>query len=481
MGVVRRTGLVCALLVALGAWHGTTTVGAQSGIDPALRQRVEQRFEVLPVRGGVVLTPRHNHDVTSVEIRDGVIAIDGDPATGADLRKRLGADAEIVLQMSYLPADALAHWRENAKASSPAESAGPPSPPSPPRVTPPPPPPDKSADDDDDDDNARADRDHDNADTSSDVRHWRKSSAKVHVGGDVNVAEDEEVTDPVVAIFGTVTLLGHADDDVVAVLGSVHLGPKAVVRGDVTAVGGHVEQEPGATIHGKVTEVRFGAPHFAPHPLAALGVLGAIGGLDVVHGSVRLIGTVARIGIVLLLACLVVLLGQRPVERIGNRAARDPWLSGFTGLLAQLLFVPALVIMVVVLAITIIGIPLLVLVPFVVLAFLLAIVVGFTGVALQVGRWAIGDHRSMFLAVAVGVILAASVSVLARTLGMLPAPLWAITWPLGVLGFFLEYLVWTVGLGAALLTRFGSRGLPYGPGLAVPPPLPVYQEPPSGL
>ena len=68
---------------------------------------------------------------------------------------------------------------------------------------------------------------------------------------------------------------------------------------------------------------------------------------------------------------------------------------------------------------------------------------------------------------------------------LLPGPLWAITWPLGFLGFFLEYLVWTVGLGAALLTRFGSRDLPYGPygssGLAVPPPLPTYQEPPSGL
>ena len=482
MRVVKRTGVVCALLLALGAWHGDTTVGAQSGVDPALRQRVERRFEVLPVRGGVVLTPRHNDDVKSIEIRDGVIAIDGDAATGADLRKRLGADAEVVLQMSYLPADVLVHWRDNGTMSKPADTAGPPSPPSPPQVTPPPPPSDDSANDDDDYSAQKAARDHDQAAESSDSRHWRKSSTRVHVGGDVSVAEDEEVTDPVVAIFGTVTLLGRADDDVVAVLGNVHLGPKAVVRGDVTSVGGHVEQEPGATIHGKVTEVGLGAPHFAPHPLMALG---ALGGLDMMHGSFRLVGTLLRIGVVLVLAFLVALLGQRPVERIGDRAARDPWLSGFTGLLAQLLFVPVVVIVVVVLAISIIGIPLLVLVPFAILAFLLAIVVGFTGVALRVGRWAAGDHRSIFLSLTVGVVLAASVSVLARTIGLLPGPLWAITWPLGVLGFFLEYLVWTVGLGAALLTRFGSRGLPYGPygssGLAVPPPLPMYQEPPSGL
>lgn len=477
MRVVKRTGLVCALLLALGAWHGHTTVGAQSGVDPALRQRVEHRFEVLPVRGGVVLTPRHNEEVKSVEIRDGVIALDGEPATGADLRKRLGVDAEIVLQMSYLPADALVHWRDSGKESNPAESAAPPVPPLAPQVAPPAPSSDNSADDEDDDGVQKSEHDRDRAAEWSDGRHWRKSSAKVHIGGDVNVAEDEEVTDPVVAIFGTVTILGRADDDVVAVLGSVHLGPKAVIRGDVTAVGGHVEQEPGATIHGKVNEVRFGAPHFAPHPMMALG---ALGGWDMMHGSFRLVGTLLRIGIVLVLAFLVAFLGQRPVERIGDRAARDPWLSGFTGLLAQLLFVPVVVLMVVVLAISIIGIPLLVLVPFAILAFLLAIVVGFTGVVLRVGRWAIGDHRSMFAALAVGVVLAASVSVLARTLGLLPAPLWAITWPLGILGFFLEYLVWTVGLGAALLTRFGSRGLPYGPGLPMPPPLPSYQEP-SGL
>ena len=83
----------------------------------------------------------------------------------------------------------------------------------------------------------------------------------MHIGSSIVVGEDELVTDPVVAIGGSVTVLGRVDDDVVAVGGSVRLGPKARVRGDVTAVGGRVEQEKGATIGGTVNEVRIG-PQF---------------------------------------------------------------------------------------------------------------------------------------------------------------------------------------------------------------------------
>ena len=117
-------------------------------------------------------------------------------------------------------------------------------------------------------------------------------------------------------------------------------------------------------------------------------------------GWFKLFGTLLRLGLVMLLAMLVALVAARPVERIGLRALQEPWLSGFTGLLAQLLFVPVLVLTVVILAVSLIGIPLLVLVPFGVIAFLLAVLIGFTGVALRLGRWAVGPDRPMFVAMA---------------------------------------------------------------------------------
>jgi hypothetical protein len=269
------------------------------------------------------------------------------------------------------------------------------------------------------------------------------------------IEADERVSDPVVAVGGNVTVLGHVDDDVVAVGGSVHLGPKAVVRGDVTSVGGRIEQSHGAIIRGHVNEIRFGPPNFQFHPGA---FWGSVVGWDMFSGWFRLVGTLLRLGIVLILVFLAMLVAPRVVERIGERAAREPWLSGFTGLLAQLLFVPVLVLTVVVLAVSIIGIPLLILVPFVILGFLLAVLIGFTGVVLRIGRWAAGVDRPPFVTLAVGVVVVAAIGLLARTFGLIPAPLWPITWFLGVIGFFAEYIAWTVGLGAALLTRFGTRG-----------------------
>ena len=465
MRVVLRVVTVLALLMASGA-RAELRAGAGE-VDPALRHRVERHFQVLPVRGGVVLTPKADSDVKTIEIRDGVIALDGDPATGAELREKLGADAELVLQVSYLPADVLAEWGagcEGCAGCAGAQGAQvrrvrrvrrvlPRRRPKPPSLLSRLPCPRhrkiRTC--------ARAPRACTSAATSwSPKTNWS--------------------TDPVVAIGGSVTVLGRVNDDVVAVGGSVHLGPKAVVRGDVTSVGGRIDQSPGATINGGVNEVRIGPPHIHFNPAGFFGPLAA---WNPFTGWFKLFGTLLRLGLVMLLAMLVALVAARPVERIGLRALQEPWLSGFTGLLAQLLFVPVLVLTVVILAVSLIGIPLLVLVPFGVIAFLLAVLIGFTGVALRLGRWAVGPDRPMFVAMAVGIILVAVVTLVARVLALVPAPLWPITWMIGVLGFLVEYVAWSVGLGAALLSRFGTRGAPYDPPVA-PPPIPVY-EGPSGV
>jgi hypothetical protein len=444
MRVGTRLGALIAVFVALAIGTMAGQGAATATVDPVLKQRVERRFDVLPIQGGVVLKPKRTTAVRVIEIRDGAIDVDGVPASGALLREKLGADADLVLQVSYLTTEALTGWYTPPAPAAPPAAEAPPAPAAPeaaPEAAPPPAtapaPPDEHADE------------------KQDEEHWRRSAARVNIGGDITIEADERVSDPVVAVGGSVTVLGHVDDDVVAVGGSVHLGPKAVVRGDVTSVGGRVEQAHGAIIRGQVNEVRFGPPNFQFHPGF---FLGSLVGWDMFSGWFRMVGTLLRLGIVLMLVFLAVLVAPRVIERIGERAAREPWLSGFTGLLAQLLFVPVLVLTVVVLAVSIIGIPLLVLVPFAVLGFLLAVLIGFTGVVLRLGRWAAGADRPTFVTLAVGVIVVAAIGLVGRTFGLIPAPLWPITWFLGVVGFFAEYIAWTVGLGAALLTRFGTRG-----------------------
>jgi hypothetical protein len=461
MRVGFRLATLIAVWVMLAAGVMAGQSAATSTVDPNLKQRVERRFDVLPIQGGVVLKPKRTSAVRVIEIRDGAIDVDGVPASGALLREKLGGDADLVLQVSYLTTEALTSWY------------APPAPPAPPATTPSAEPetaPEAAAP------SPSPQPSEEHTDDQPDEEHWRRSAARVNIGGDITIEGDERVSDPVVAVGGSVTVLGHVDDDVVAVGGSVHLGPKAVVRGDVTSVGGRIEQAHGAVIRGHVNEIRFGPPNFNFHPAFFLGPLA---GWDMFSGWFRLVGTLLRLGIVLMLVFIAVLAAPRVVERIGERAAREPWLSGFTGLLAQLLFVPVLVLSVVVLAVSIIGIPLLVLVPFAILGFLLAVLIGFTGVVLRLGRWATGADRPAIVTLAVGVVIVAAVGLLARTFGLLPAQLWPITWFLGVIGFFAEYIAWTVGLGAALLTRFGTRGpRPVMPTPSdYPPPIPAMSGP----
>jgi hypothetical protein len=247
------------------------------------------------------------------------------------------------------------------------------------------------------------------------------------------------------------------------------------VDGSVTSVGGRVEHESGAEVRGEINEVAIGHDGEKPFRFVPFWVPGI--GHDVMSGSVRLFGTLLRIALVLLLALIIVVAAQLPVDRIARKAGDDALLSGFVGLLFQVLVVPLTVLVVVVLAISIIGIPLLVLVPFALLALFFGVLLGFVGVARRVGEW-IAPAKGALVGTAVGVVIIAAGTILARLVWLLPAPVGAIAFIVAVAGFFMEYVAWTVGIGAMLLTRFGTRG----PGMerfdtpTVVPPIPTLDS-----
>ena len=104
--------------------------------------------------------------------------------------------------------------------------------------------------------------------------------------------------------------------------------------------------------------------------------------------------TLFYLAIVSLFAFLVVLINREYVERVAARAAAEPLKAGIVGLLAQLLFIPLLVVTIVLLVVTIIGIPLLVLLPFAILALVVFCFVGFTAVAYRIGWTRHGAHAA---------------------------------------------------------------------------------------
>jgi hypothetical protein len=425
-----RKPLALALLVAAAALAGDGHAAAQtaSGANDALKRQVERRFDVLPLRDGLALRPRATiRGVRSIEIAGGAIAINGTAATGADVREKLGADADVVLRLSYLEPEArraLFGGPDDAKPAPPAAAGEPPDAPEPP--SPPPP--------------ART----------------RRSDARVRIGGSVTVDADESVED-VVVIGGSAHVMGQVEGDVVVIGGTADLGPHADIGKDVTVVGGSLNRAAGAHVGGHINDQvgpGFGMRGLHPIRLPRSFFFGSsLGGLF------AFASTLFYLAIVSLFAFLVVLTNREYVERVAARAAAEPLKAGAVGLLVQLLFIPLLVVTIVLLVVTIIGIPLLVLVPFAILALVVFCFVGFTSVAYRIG-WAVTGRRGVTMnpqmTAVIGIMIVMSPLIAGRVLGVGGPILLPLTLPVLFIGFVAEYLAWTVGVGAVALNRFAK-------------------------
>jgi hypothetical protein len=456
--IARSPSFVLAL--AFGClWGFEPFVAAVSAQTPAvanldaLRARVEQRYTVLPLQEGLALTPRSPGSVRTIEIRRGVIAIDGVEVAGAELRQRLGADADLVLELSYLDATALSTL-------SGAQTAAPPAVAQPAPAVPQAPPPAPTL---------------------------RRRGALVRFGGDVTVPADEIVTDDVVAIGGDATVDGQVEGELVVIGGNARLGPRAAVRRDVTVVGGALTRDPGATIGGEVNEVSvggaWGSDRWGPRLGRRGGFFGSGWPFERFTPSLRLGGTLVRLALLVMLASVAVVLARTPVERIAERAAAEPLKSGLVGFVAELAIVPVLLITVVGLAFSIVGIPLLLFVPVALMALAIVFLMGFSGVSQWLGRQlqaGLGWSRNQpVLATLLGIALLVLPLLLGRFVGLI-AGFGAVATILVAAGALVEYVAWTVGLGAAALVRFGPP-LPVAPGVspdAGVPPVKIDDSPP---
>ena len=278
---------------------------------------------------------------------------------------------------------------------------------------------------------------------------------------------DEDIKGDVVAVGGSAHVEGIVEGSVVAIGGSVDPGPRARVDRDVVVIGGTLHRDPSAVVKGDIKEIGVGA---------MTGLWGApvdwMGRWNrrVWAPSFALASTLTRSIVLLVMCALVMLFGSGYVERVGARAAAEPLKAGAIGLLAQLLFVPLLVITVVVLVATLIGIPLLVLVPFAIIGLGLVALVGFTAVAYRIGGRVAAQlgfmQSSEYFRTLVGVIALLAPILAARFLsllfGSLPliggGPVSFLSGSLAFVGFCLEYVAWTIGFGAVALVRFQSRG-----------------------
>ena len=403
-----------------------------------LRSRLEERWRIVPMRQGFVLVPRQNHTtVKGIEVSGAGIGVDGRDVTGAELRALLGADAEAVLQLSYL--DEAGRNALADPAPAPREPA--------PVVEPP----------------------RESRPSWSERRRGR--NVRLRLGRDLTVPAGERVRNAV-AVLGSVRVDGQVDEDVVAVLGNVTLGPTAVV-GDVTAVGGTVTADPAAVIKGDTNEVAVTMP-----PVD--GGWWRFPGIDRWDGSGRrwLAGaalglTVTRMIVLGLVLTILVAVGRRRVAELSARVAAQPFVATAIGFGGQILFVVLFGALAITLIISILGIPLLGVLPIVALLIGLAWLSGFAAIAVWVGQgFGAADDRSEAtfgqlwrgLAAIWLLTLAAAVAWVFGVDERFPV----VFWTLRGAGIAVETLAWSAGFGVlvlALMSRWSARS----PAAAVPP------------
>jgi hypothetical protein len=396
---------------------------ATSQLD--LGAKLRERYDVVALQQGVALVPRDTGSaVRMIQVVDGVVNVDGETLTGQQLRDRLGSDADLVLQVSYLSSQ---QQRELAGAvpAPPLPGASAPQPNEPVQRT----------------DVVRGDR--------------------VRFGGDITVERNERLEGDAVAIGGSVTVNGEVTGDATSIGGTLTLGPDAVVRGDAVSVGGTLNRAPGSRVEGDVTEVGGGGGGGGFR--RGMWFPALFGTFWSRFGS--LAATALRLAVLAMVAVIIVAFGRNAVERIAARTAAAPVRSGLIGLLAEILFVPVLVLTAIVLAVSIIGIPLLFLLPFAVLLVMLVALVGFVGLAYHVGRWIASRfgwrEPGAYGSVAIGVVAIGGLTLLAKLAALGGG--FVIGAPLTGLGYFVEFVAWTVGFGAAILywyesqTRFGHH------------------------
>jgi cytoskeletal protein CcmA (bactofilin family) len=284
---------------------------------------------------------------------------------------------------------------------------------------------------------------------------FRGDGVHLRIFRDYTLAEGETSNEPIVVIGGSARIDGRVDDDVVVVGGGLHLGPKAIVEGNAVSVMGEVKLEPGAAVRGSIDEA------VAPWGSVTFGGWNTEGWWR----GLSFWGSMFRLSLTLAVAVFLTLAAPGWIGTISDRSAGA---SILTGLAVEVLFVPALAVLVVALIVSIVGIPLLATIPLLLAGFAFIWVAGFTGVAVRLGRTLRGRGPTApsvadFL---IGYAIIIGITVIAQAMAYGLGWLSPTTWPMRSAGLLVEYVAWTIGLGAAVTSLFTGRRV-------MPPPLPV--------
>ena len=232
---------------------------------------------------------------------------------------------------------------------------------------------------------------------------------------DLVVEEAMWVRDAVV-IGGHITVNGIVEHDVVAVGGSVMLGPESVVGRNVVSVGGAIDKSEGAEVQGDIVEVNI--------PALASGLTSVFrDNWQGLRWAFQILALIAFIGF-LALALLVIALLPRPVGLVSAAVENHTLKAALWGLLGMVMIVPLAIF----LAVSVVGLVLMPLYGFLVACAFLA---GYIAVAHLIGKKIMAalkrPDRPMLWETFLGLIVL-------RAIGWVPIVGWMVNGAAGLLG-----------------------------------------------
>ncbi len=287
------------------------------------------------------------------------------------------------------------------------------------------------------------------------------STDLVRMGESITVEPGQEVPGDVVAIGGTVHVLGHVRGDAVSIGGDVILSGDGAVDGDAVSVGGTVKRGPGTRVGGQNIGMRF-IPSgmfsmFRPDHRPALGILFHL----------------VKILVLFFIGWLLITLGESRVRGTGGYLDTHLWKSLLTGIAILVLYPAAFVLLLV----TVVGIPLGLLSP---VALAVAMTVGYLVTAILVGQRVLGgtapaaasEQRGYLIkGLALGLLVFEGIPLVGIIFGAFGGPMRYVGWVLLVFGWAVIFVASTIGLGALVLSRFGR------PHVASAPPNAIEGQP----
>ena len=273
----------------------------------------------------------------------------------------------------------------------------------------------------------------------------------VVLGGNVTIEEDATIEGDTVVVGGNVSLDGMVRGDVVIIGGSTSMGETSLVKGDLVSIGGSLTRAPGSEVEGDVIS-NIPAPSIeipdvpsppTPPEVPDLPTPPSPPKFDFKFDPVGdFLGMLFTAVSVSLLAMLASLFLQTQIERVSQAIVGQPVIAGSVGLLTGIMAPVVLVI----LAVTIILIPVMILAA---VALALAWLFGLIAIGSEVGERftrAINQTWAPPLTAGMGTFL---MMVVVGGFGLIPCVGWLIT-----------SLVALIGIGGVVLTLFGSQSYP---------------------